>query len=399
MKNKFYQSPEPSWLMRQFWKACGADPFLLRQSTYSDQIKYFCLGGIVVATGVMAGLAGGYAIYTVFSPKGEEVQDFIHFPTLLASISFGIVWGLIIFNIDRFIVTSTGQGDGTEAITWQEFKGAIPRIITGMIIALTISKPIEIRIFQQEIDVKLKEKQLEQQKIYQNKVDTAYKPQINEKKVIIQELEDKMTPINSEIYKLQGFINFQIANGGCKSKCKEYKRQKLEWEGKKQKLDEELSLHKTELSSLISDRGKDYSKGREMSEKLDGLLERIKLAHEVAGWEISLFITLLFMVIELTPIFFKLMLIKGPYDFFSDNVKELARAEQGIEVQHEFYKDLLGRNKQRDKTINHSAEVKFEERKQIIDAQREINKRIIEKWKAKMFKDIDDNPDKYTSED
>ena len=36
----------------------------------------------------------------------------------ILAICFGIIWGLIIFNIDRFIVASTGKGDGTEAITF-----------------------------------------------------------------------------------------------------------------------------------------------------------------------------------------------------------------------------------------------------------------------------------------
>ena len=49
------------------------------------------------------------------------------------------------YNIDRFIVTSTGKGDGTEAITIGELKSALPRILMGMIIAMTISKPVEIR--------------------------------------------------------------------------------------------------------------------------------------------------------------------------------------------------------------------------------------------------------------
>ena len=36
---------------------------------------------------------------------------------------------------------------------------------------------------------------------------------------------------------------------------------------------------------------------------------------------IIIFITLLFMAIELTPIFFKMMLIKSPYDYLEDNIK------------------------------------------------------------------------------
>ena len=163
MKRDYYELPKASPLMKFLWNCAGGDRYLLERSTYSDQIKYMCLGGIVFATGAMAGLAGGYAFYTIFSPKTADVidktksvisnPDYIptDVPTVCLSIIFGIIWGLIIFNIDRFIVTSTGKGDGTEKITLDEFKTAVPRIIMGIIIAITISKPIEIRMFQSEI--------------------------------------------------------------------------------------------------------------------------------------------------------------------------------------------------------------------------------------------------------
>ena len=140
-KYEFYQTPKSSRIMRFFWKAAGADRYILERSTYSDQMKYLCLGGIIIATGLMAGLAGGYAFYTIFEPRGDALSSFkaaagiagsydaIHTPTMTKSIIFGIVWGLIIFNIDRFIVTSTGKGDGTEEITGREIKSALPRII------------------------------------------------------------------------------------------------------------------------------------------------------------------------------------------------------------------------------------------------------------------------------
>ena len=164
MKRDYYITPKASKVMRFLWKCAGGDQYILERATYSDQIKYMCLGGIVFATGAMAGLAGGYAIYTIFAPKDPSTGDLLtSFPHILMSIIFGLIWGLMIFNIDRFIVTSTGKGDGTEKITWDEFKSAIPRIIMGMIIALTISKPIEIRMFQQEIQTELKSKQIKQQ--------------------------------------------------------------------------------------------------------------------------------------------------------------------------------------------------------------------------------------------
>ena len=63
MKREFYESPKPGKIMQWLWKAAGSDGYILKKSTYSDQVKYACLGGIVVATGFMAAMAGGYAIY------------------------------------------------------------------------------------------------------------------------------------------------------------------------------------------------------------------------------------------------------------------------------------------------------------------------------------------------
>ena len=47
------------------------------------------------------------------------------------------------------------------------------------------------------------------------------------------------------------------------------------------------------------------------------------------------------------------MLIKSPYDF-EDNLKALIKAEQGVEVKYDFYKDKEG--VQRDLVINHQSE-------------------------------------------
>src|SRR5579863_6894589 len=160
MTRDYYHSPKSSWLMRMLWKAAGGDRFILERATFGDQMKYMCLGGVVSATGIMAALAGGFAFYTIFEPRGLAVDERFSLGTCIAACFFGFFWGLMIFNIDRFIVTSTGKGDGTEAITWEELKGAIPRILMGAIIAMTISKPVEIRMFKTEIDARLYEEQL-----------------------------------------------------------------------------------------------------------------------------------------------------------------------------------------------------------------------------------------------
>ena len=137
----------------------------------------------------MAGLSGGYAFYTIFKPSYDDVLnayiashngEFTGFieptdmPTAAIAILFGFIWGLIIYNIDRFIVTSTGKGDGTEAITWGELKGAMPRIIMGCIIAISISKPLEIRILKGEIDTQLQLKQQALKTEQENAIDAKF---------------------------------------------------------------------------------------------------------------------------------------------------------------------------------------------------------------------------------
>jgi hypothetical protein len=87
-------------------------------------------------------------------------------------------------------VTSTGKGDGTEAITWEEFKGAIPRILMGAIIAMTISKPVEIRMFKTEIDARLYEEQLKVQKDFEIRTAANF--------------EDRLKTVDDDLRKIEG---------------------------------------------------------------------------------------------------------------------------------------------------------------------------------------------------
>jgi hypothetical protein len=419
MNNNYYQSPKASKLMRMFWKAAGADQYLLERSTYSDQIKYFCLGGIVIATGVMAAMAGGYAIYTIFEPKGNaldgmltdkavqagaKAKDLIHLPTLFISVVFGLIWGLIIYNIDRFIVTSTGKGDGTEAITGQEFKSAIPRIVMGLIIALTISKPIEIRMFKGEIDAKLSELQDVEYSKRKVVIDQNIESEIVKEKEKINEIEKQRKEISDKVNDFsQRYANETMGMAGARGygpEAKKMEEEKNYWTKKLEQYDtinnKELIRLKGNIELVEAKRTEKYHKAELEVAAMDGLLIRLKLAHEIAGWVISLFITLLFVVIELTPIFFKMMLIKGPYDYMDENVKELARAESGIEILYNYYEDVEGMEAH--KVVNHGAELKRKERILIIQAQEELNEKIISNWKENKKIDIDQNPDKYISE-
>lgn len=403
MTRDYYNLPKSGKIMQFLWKCAGGDRYLLERATYSDQIKYMCLGGIVFATGALAGIAGGYAFYTIFEPRGSALDNPIDTATIFKAIIFGVIWGLMIFNIDRFIVTSTGKGDGTEAITIGELKSALPRIIMGMIIAMTISKPVEIRMFKTEIDIKLREKQLEQQADYQAKVDKTYSDReqllvadfgkiSSERSALIQRIKNAEQAYTDNLMgKAVGIVG---GNGplskALKSQLDDLTKQLNYFDKQNEKDLKELNSRKEDLRTEKESARADNTK---IANGLDGLLERIKIAHEVAGGWISTFITLLFMAIELTPIFFKLMLTKTTYDYLAENRDELIKAEYGIEVKYDYYKDKQGVEKHL--VINHEAERLIFEKIQVSEIQRELTAYAVNAYKERERKKIDENLDEY----
>lgn len=413
MKREYYTTPKPNRITKILWKAAGADEYILKRSTYSDHVKYATLGGIVCATGFMAALAGGYAFYIIFKEKAaaitentsQVVEQSTDVKTALLSILFGIIWGLIIFNIDRFIVASTGKGDGTDAITWGEFRGAIPRIIMGIIIAITISKPVELRMFETEIDVELHSRQKDKYNETIKKVERDFRPEV-------ERIEEEIQALRLEIIKqrdnveqktiiFQNEVDGNVATGSGKAgygkSAKEKERQR---DLAKAELDVLKAKNEPKIENLLAEKKVaennikiQKAKAENVANGLNGLLERLRIAHEIAGFWITLFITLLFMAIELTPIFFKMMLIKSPYDFMNDNLKALLKAEQGIEVKYDFFKDKEG--VQRDLVINHQSEKMIREKVKLLQTQADLNEIVLEEWKNKEAVNIKKDPSKY----
>jgi hypothetical protein len=399
MQDFNYNTPTPGKLMKLLWRAAGADAYILEQATYSDQIKYFCLGGIVTATGFMASMAGGYAFYTIFEPRGSALE-YIDYPIVtLLSIAFGIAWGLIIYNIDRFIVSSSGKGDGTEAITRQEIINALPRILMGTIIAITISKPLEIRMFKTEIDVELHQAQLEKQSEYMERIDSIYADRINAETGKIEKWEDEIEQktIRAQELENQFIEEARIITVGPRALAVKVQADKAKEEEVylKRKYEPFIKESIQKLKQIEKEKQNAIQSGENISSGLDGLLERIKLAHKIAGSAITTFITLLFLAIELAPIFFKLMMIKSPYDYLEDNIKEMMKAKKGIYVEYNHFKDRQGT--ERDLVRHLNVEKQNMEYTQLLETQKRLTEYAISKYEEEMKKKIDENPSAFIS--
>lgn len=174
-------------MLKQFFIICsGSDTSILESCSKGEQNKYAGIGATVFFTAVMAFIAASYALYTVFD-------------NLYSSVFFGLIWGFLIFNLDRFIV-STIKKTGN---FMDEFIQATPRIILAVIIAVVISKPLELKIFEKEINQVLLKQKNDLTLANKNQIAEQFTPNIkgidNNIKSLQQQIATKEAEVN-ELY-------------------------------------------------------------------------------------------------------------------------------------------------------------------------------------------------------
>lgn len=398
-----FETKRIGFFNRLLWWSAGADACILRRCTYSDHVKYAGLGGIVLATGFLAAISGGYAFYTVFSPRqmlgGLEEQ--LDPRTVLIATVLGIAWGAIVFNLDRFIVSSTGKGDGTETITLKEFSNALPRIAMALILSIAIAAPLEIRIFKTEIDAELFRVQKERIQELNTLTDKRFADRIADatgnREQLEKEIREKSAQLDVMRVKLQEEIAGRVGSGkgGVGPAANQIKQDIALLERDVEKLETRnnslLINVNVNLDRLKKQRDEEYESNQNQAIKLDGLLQRILLAEEIAGDGIIWLIRLIFIVIETGPIFFKLMLIKSPYDFIEGNLHEEIRARAGMVGVQKI--DAFGRPYIAYRSLG--MERATAEKSALHDAQLELTRLAVERWKAKESARIEENPDAF----
>lgn len=296
-----------------FWFCSGAN-FAILKRTPTESNKYLGIGATVFFTGVLAAVAAGYALYTVFQ-------------NLVPAIFFGILWGLMIFNLDRFIVSSMRKKENA----WAEWKLAIPRLVLAVLLALVISKPLELKMFEREINRKLDEKKTEF--IAQSKANLAKGfPEI-------QELEAKIDTLKSEVSQAEGFRDqlqkeydaerfgektsgtSGIVGLGTNAKKKEQQLDaaQLALDDLRKRNQIRIDTLESQIREFMTLRQAEFEKQQPGIEGFDGLAARmdalsVLTAESSAMALANVFIMLLFIAIETAPIFVKLISSRGPYD-------------------------------------------------------------------------------------
>ncbi len=311
------------------WWCAGAYQELLKDCP-SEQTKYAGLGGVLLATFVLAGLSSGYAMYSVFN-------------NVPWAVAFALVWGLIIFNFDRFLVSTMRKyGVSRRKQVWI----ALPRIALALLIGVTIARPLELKIFEKEIDVQVTENR--HKKILLN--DSLLLAENRNVLGAAQQERDRLMArrlgLEDSLHRLQqAYIQEADGTGGSQQRGIDgLTRLKLgAYEAALQRTMPELArlAQQTQYQdSLIREADASREGKRRQYEgqvQADvGFLEKNKALSDLSDREGSVFranllISLLIILIEMGPILSKLIMSTGPYDLSLAKMEllHMAGAEQG----------------------------------------------------------------------
>ena len=471
LHNSIYDSEKliewGGFLNEFLWICAGADRKVLRQCP-TDYAKYAGIGGTILFTALMAMLSGGYALYSVF------YNGYYAF-------FFGVFWGLLIFNLDRFIV-NTMYSDGKVTISWREFYSGLPRIIMAIFLGIVISTPLELKIFEDAIDIRIEQDKddlvnekisstvHERDSISQKRDDilngvTLFDSQITTSSTVtnsllsdindlqtqlngvvatINSLDAQINPVRNQLSKMDsedsrrnGIISRlsslrgkranvvaqrNTLSAAIRSKQGEAAASDANLRNLMNSKQSETTKESARLQSAVDSlnriineanvRHKEWSekKIKEMGsfrDKLDveykGFQAKMTAFSELkdespAAYITSLFIMLLFIIIETAPTFFKMMIASGPYD-------DLLRAEMHrVRVLSE--KRISDVNDE----VNTAVQISVEKNKGRLEAELAANKLVMEKlataqagliekaiedWREKELQKIKDNPEEY----
>jgi uncharacterized membrane protein len=406
-------------IMKFLWKCGGADAQILQYAPYADHIKAAGIGGVVLATTFMAMIAMGFAMHTIF---GDKTPDGVNHGYWYVTLPVALVWGLIIFNLDRFIV-STVKGDGTEKITWGEWGAMLPRLFMAIIIGLTISAPLETYIFQKEIQrswnkyqtdlVKLSnsdiEGQIESQKFNNKELVESKNKEKDNLILLVNNQRDRVTrerqsgtgvqwrrdttalgTMERDLLRLTNELKILQSNDTTLVSKLKYLQDSAKAEIKKMQpgfLDQLMMLEKLSEEGQKVPTLDPSTKKPAVDENGKPIFEPI---YGSAFWPIWL-VRLLFMIVEIAPVIFKFMIWDSSYDYMKDNVAQILEAKQGISL--ESFPDENNNTHRIRKNYNAERIVEVAKRQNELEKENAIH--AITLYAEQERKDIEENPDAF----
>lgn len=411
---------KPNRFQRFFWFCSGIDIDLLtgNYAKFPEPLKveynkYIGVGTAVFFTAVFASISSTFAL------------SFMENSKLWVCMIFGLIWGINIFFLDRYIVATMRKEDAV----WKEIFYALPRILIGLVFAFTISVPIELSLFSGKIQDELSKYNTGRvtscEKVCNDKIanlnkqieslDNQIKAKENEQPQGYQELlsqqkniQTQVNQLSTEISRNEGIINSnrslnsnypelskekylynptarkyqysnRIKNGELSNLRNQFGQVNAEIQAKFKKFQEELDKLtiqveqqkeplKQEIKRVTVQCPLDIAECQRVAKANVDLLSRYDALGRATGswfssiWWASTMIKLLFIFLELAPIISKIIVRKkGGYDIRLD-ILELDENTSSNKANNEINEELL--------SIMLQNEINNDKRKSLLEQER-----------------------------
>jgi len=411
----------------------------------TDRTKYVGLGGAILTTTVMAFFSFMFAASTV-----------LHMSAAGAAFG-GLVWGLAIFNLDRWLVSALKR----RPTFLGNFFAFLPRLMLALILGTVIAEPLVLRVFQPEIEQEVatmaqqaraaNERALREDPRFaglpdmQTRIDQlqgVVDGQIDTAAVLadaeVQDLTARLAAKEQELVAAEGNQVCEI-EGGCgtgvvgngpaareraaiadrirgerdqlsaqldSKKADVRGRLASSSEAARATASDELGTLRTEFAALNSSQADERANFMSRSSESAGLLARMKALHRLgsedgtlaaAQWMLRLFI----IAIDAMPVLVKFLMSLFPASIYERQVDRIEgdtdqEQEDEIAIARELAR-LEGEIPLEEARVRHDVrlqEVRGQE-EQRVRAESEVADVLLGMWKQGVLADINANPDAY----
>src|SRR6185369_12032359 len=314
--------------LKRFFIICsGAEPSILDDPRcLTDRTKYAAIGATVLSTAVLASLSGGYAMYKTFQSGPKAV-------------ALGLLWGVIIFNLDRYIVSSLQRQridpsvspKERRKIRAREFYLALPRLALAILISFVITRPIELRLFDREITAYVEEQKSRKRLGIEDQIQREFpritelttanenlRQEVRKKEIVCDGLHE--LAMSEAAGKLEARTSGEPGKGPLfAERWENYQNCRNDLEILRREIDRLIASNQTDITADEARRDANISAAVAKVNAMDGLLMRLEGHSNLTGQNLSLtiasaLIVALFVMLETAPIIVKLLSKRGAYE-------------------------------------------------------------------------------------
>lgn len=322
----------------------GADPDILSRSECAGERRiYRAIGLSVFITGTLAGFSGGYAIYSIFK-------------SVPVTIIFGVSWGSAIAATDRLLIMTTQKKN---SFCWKQLCIATGRILLASLIAIVISKPLEMAIFGKEIHANIASVNLAAEVQMQKTVSQLPESleidrlRLENKNLIAADVKsaaDYQKIYLSVVGEAEGTSGSMKAGKGIAfhEKYQELARQKSLLEATASQHQAKIAENEEQIKILDTAKANKVNQVRTARLNADSILAQMQMLHQMANsdpsvkWS-SFLISAIFVAFDVLPILGKLLMPRTAYDAILHHITLAAIKRQkalSANLEHEIGQEM-----------------------------------------------------------